>query len=170
MRKNLFPETARDVHGWRRLGAILAAGLLLVALAGTSAAAAPATPQRAAAGAAVVNTKTGPLGTYLVDGTGKSLYLFAIDTPTASKCSAACAQAWPPLTTTGKPTAGTGVTASKLTTIMRSDGTTQVVYAGHPLYSFQGDTSTGATNGQGLNNFGGLWWLVAPAGTAITKK
>ena len=170
MRKILFPGPARDVSGLRRLGAIVAAGLLIVALAGTGAAAASAAPARAAAGAAVVDTKTGPLGTYLVDGTGKSLYLFAIDTPTASKCSGPCAQAWPPLTTTGKPTAGAGVTASKLTTIMRSDGSTQVVYAGHPLYFFQGDTAAGQTTGQGLSNFGGLWWLVSPAGTPISKK
>jgi predicted lipoprotein with Yx(FWY)xxD motif len=114
-------------------------------------------------------TKTGPAGTYLVDGTGKSLYLFAIDTGGKSRCSGPCAQAWPPLTTKGQPKAGSGVTASKLTTTTRSDGSTQVVYAGHPLYFFAGDTSAGATNGQGINNFGGQWWLVAPAGTAIAK-
>ena len=168
MRKILF-GTARDVSGRRRLGAIVLAALVLVALAGTRAAAAPA-PTRAAAGPAMVMTKTGPDGTYLVDGTGKSLYLFVIDTGGKSMCSGACAQAWPPLTTTGQPTAGPGVTASKLTTITRSDGSTQVVYAGHPLYYFEGDTSAGMTTGQGINNFGGLWWLVSPAGTAIQKK
>jgi predicted lipoprotein with Yx(FWY)xxD motif len=84
-------------------------------------------------------------------------------------CSGPCAQVWPPLTTNGKPTAGSGVTASKLTTITRSDGSTQVVYAGHPLYYVVGDTSAGATNGQGINNFGGLWWLLSPAGMAIQK-
>ena len=114
-------------------------------------------------------TRTGPAGTYLVDGTGKSLYLFIIDTGGKSMCSGPCAQVWPPLTTNGKPTASSGVTASKLTTITRSDGSTQVVYAGHPLYYFVGDTSAGATNGQGINNFGGLWWLLSPAGMAIQK-
>jgi predicted lipoprotein with Yx(FWY)xxD motif len=168
MRKILF-GTARDVSGQRRLGAIVFAALLLVALAGTRAAAATPTPTRAAAGAATVMTKTGPDGTYLVDGTGKSLYLFVIDTNGKSMCSGACAQAWPPLITTGQPTAGPGVTASKLTTITRSDGSTQVAYAGHPLYYFEGDTSAGMTTGQGINNFGGLWWLVSPAGTAIQK-
>jgi hypothetical protein len=86
-----------------------------------------------------------------------------------SMCSGPCAQVWPPLTTNGKPTAGSGVTASKLTTVTRSDGSTQVVYAGHPLYYVVGDTSAGATNGQGINNFGGLWWLLSPAGMAIQK-
>ena len=84
-------------------------------------------------------------------------------------CSGPCAQAWPPLTTKGQPKAGSGVTASKLTTATRSDGSTQVVYAGHPLYFFAGDTSPGMTNGQGINNFGGQWWLISPAGAAITK-
>jgi predicted lipoprotein with Yx(FWY)xxD motif len=169
MREVLFPRIARDVNGMRRLGAIAFAGLILVALAGTKAAATSPAPSRTAAAAAVVMTKTGPAGQYLVDGTGKSLYLFVVDTAGKSMCSGPCAQAWPPLTTSGQPAAGDGVTASKLTTITRSDGSTQVVYAGHPLYYFAGDTSAGATNGQGINNFGGLWWLLSPAGTAIQK-
>jgi predicted lipoprotein with Yx(FWY)xxD motif len=167
MRKILPLGISRNIRGMRRLGAIVFAGLMLAALAGTTAAA--AAPAPSASGPAVVMTKTGPAGTYLVDGTGRSLYLFAVDTNGKSMCSGPCAQAWPPLTTKGKPTAGMGVTASKLTTTTRSDGSTQVVYAGHPLYFFAGDTSAGATNGQGINNFGGLWWLVSPAGTAIPK-
>ena len=165
MRKVSILESARDVRGWRRLAAVLFAGLLFVTVAGTSAAAAAPTP--VVTGAPMVMTRTGPHGTYLVDGTGRSLYLFEIDTPTKSNCHRTCAKVWPPLTTTGKPTAGAGVTASKLTTIMRSDGSTQVEYAEHPLYFFEGDTSAGATTGQGLSNFGGFWWLVSPSGTPI---
>jgi predicted lipoprotein with Yx(FWY)xxD motif len=115
-------------------------------------------------------TKTGPLGTYLTDGTGKTLYLFTIDTSTKSNCPAACAKFWPPLTTTGAPTAGTGATASMLTTIKRSDGSTQVVYNGHPLYYYAMDKAAGQTTGQGLNVFGGLWWVVSPQGAAIHKS
>jgi predicted lipoprotein with Yx(FWY)xxD motif len=122
-----------------------------------------------ATGAAVVMTKTGPAGTYLTDGSGKSLYLFAADSGGKSVCNGACAAAWPPLTTKGNPTAGSGATGSMLTTFTRSDGSTQVVYNGHPLYYYSADTSPGATSGQGLNAFGGLWWLVSPAGAAITK-
>jgi len=127
-----------------------------------------------AAGAAVVTTvvvtsTTGPAGTYLVDGTGMSLYLFSPDVLGSPTCMGPCTQAWPPLTTTGTPTAGAKVTASKLTTFSRSDGSTQVLYAGHPLYRFAGDTVAGDTNGQGVDNFGGPWWLVSPAGTAIKK-
>ena len=85
-----------------------------------------------------------------------------------SSCSGACAQAWPPLLTKGKPTAGTGVNASDLGTTMRSDGTEQVTYKGHPLYYFVADTSAGSTKGQGSDSFGAKWWLVAPSGAAIT--
>ena len=74
-----------------------------------------------------------------------------------------------PLTTNGQPTSGSGAITSKLTTITRSDGSTQVVYAGHPLNYFVGDTSAGATNGHGINNFGGVWWLPSPIGAAIQK-
>jgi predicted lipoprotein with Yx(FWY)xxD motif len=84
-------------------------------------------------------------------------------------CSGACATAWPPLTATGAPTAGTGVTASDLGTINRSDGTKQVTYAGHPLYYFAGDTAAGQTSGEGSNGFGAPWYLVAPSGQQITS-
>jgi predicted lipoprotein with Yx(FWY)xxD motif len=112
-------------------------------------------------------TRTGPAGTYLVDGTGKSLYLFIIDTGGKSMCSGPCAQAWPPLTTNGKPTASSGVTASKLTTITRSDGSTQVVYAGHPLYYFVGDKAPGDTTGQDIDQFGAKWYVLAKDGKKI---
>jgi predicted lipoprotein with Yx(FWY)xxD motif len=166
MRKILSSRVMRDM---RRFGAIAFASLVLVAVVGTQGvAASPGAPQ-AVAGPAVVTTATGAAGTYLVDGNGKALYLFAPDTLGTSTCNGPCAQAWPPLTTSGAPTAGARVTASMLTTINRSDGSTQVAYNGHPLYYFAGDTTAGATNGQGINNFGGLWWLVSPAGTAIQK-
>jgi predicted lipoprotein with Yx(FWY)xxD motif len=112
---------------------------------------------------------TGTAGTYLTDGSGKSLYLFAADSGGKSVCNGSCAAAWPPLTSSGAPTAGSGATASMLTTIKRDDGSTQVVYNGHPLYYYIGDTAAGDTTGQGINMFGGLWWLVTPAGAAIQK-
>jgi hypothetical protein len=72
------------------------------------------------------------------------------------------------VTTTGDPTAGTGVTASDLGMTKRSDGSEEVTYKGHPLYYFIADRSAGQTKGQGSNNFGAKWWLVAPSGSAIT--
>jgi hypothetical protein len=65
------------------------------------------------------------------------------------------------------PTASGGANAADLGTITRSDGSKQVTYKGHPLYYFVGDTAAGSLKGQGSNNFGAKWWLVAPSGTAI---
>lgn len=117
---------------------------------------------------ASVETASGDLGTFLTDGAGRSLYLFASDTATTSTCSGACATAWPPLTTTGAPTASGDATTDQLGTLTRGDGAVQVTYGGHPLYYFAGDKAAGQTNGQGKNGFGALWWLVAPSGAEIT--
>jgi predicted lipoprotein with Yx(FWY)xxD motif len=119
------------------------------------------------AASATVETHSGPLGTYLTDGAGKSLYLFESDTATKSTCNGACVAYWPPLT--GTPHAMGGVAAGKLTTITRSDGSKQVAYAGHPLYYFKEDSSPGDTNGQGSSNFGAKWYLLTPSGSAITS-
>jgi predicted lipoprotein with Yx(FWY)xxD motif len=118
---------------------------------------------------ATVDLHTSNGKSFLTGGSGRALYLWTPDTKTTSMCSGACATAWPPLTATGAPTAGTGVTASDLGTINRSDGTKQVTYAGHPLYYFAGDTAAGQTNGEGSNGFGAPWYLVAPSGQQITS-
>lgn len=121
-----------------------------------------------AAAGVTVKTASGSSGTYLVGPSGRALYLWVADTGGKSSCSGACASIWPPLVTKGKPTAGSGVTASDLGTTTRSDGTEEVTYKGHPLYYFVADKSAGNTSGQGSNSFGAKWWLVAPSGTAIT--
>ncbi|MDQ6777570.1 MAG: hypothetical protein M3071_15450 [Actinomycetota bacterium] len=140
-----------------------------------------ATSSSGAAGAygaapAATNTPSGPaavdvgksnLGKFLVDSKGRTLYLFVADTGSSSSCSGACAGAWPPLTTTAKPVAGSGVKAALLGTTKRSDGSTEVTYAGHPLYYYAGDSGAGQTTGQALSQFGAPWYVVAPSGTAI---
>ena len=145
------------------------AGLLTVAFAGTAAAASGsrAAPSPSPTAPTIVMTKTGPGGPHLANGTGRALYLFVPDSAGKSVCNGACAVAWPPYVTKGTPKAGAGVDATKLSTIKRDDGSTQVAYNGHPLYFFKGDQSAGTTAGQGLNAFGGLWWLVSPTGAAI---
>jgi predicted lipoprotein with Yx(FWY)xxD motif len=105
--------------------------------------------------------------TYLTGASGRAIYLWEADKGSTSSCSGACAQAWPPVTTTGKPAAGSGVTASDLGTTKRSDGSEQVTYMGHPLYYFVADKTAGSTTGQGSDSFGAKWWLVAPSGSAI---
>jgi predicted lipoprotein with Yx(FWY)xxD motif len=105
------------------------------------------------------------LGTILIDSQGRTLYLFKADSGTQSACSGGCATAWPPLLASGTPTAGTGLTASKLGTITRSAGNQQVTYNGHPLYMFVKDTKAGQTNGQGVTAFGAAWFALTPSGT-----
>src|SRR5207237_6266326 len=92
-----------------------------------------------------ISVRGSSLGQILVGGNGKSLYLFEADTGTQSTCSGACAQAWPPLTTNGAPKAAGSTSASLLGTSVRSDGTTQITYAGHRLYYFDGDANPGDT-------------------------
>jgi predicted lipoprotein with Yx(FWY)xxD motif len=121
------------------------------------------------AGAAAAGLKTASIGgvTVLTNAKGFTLYTFAPDTATTSACNGACATAWPPQTalTTVK---------SPYSTIKRSDGSTQLTFNGHPLYTFTGDTAPGKASGNGVNAFGGLWHEVpasgaaAPAGSSST--
>src|SRR4030095_10543868 len=108
------------------------------------------------------------LGMVLVDGSGRTLYLFEKDQPNQSVCAGACAAAWPVDQSSGTPKAGSGVTASMLGTITRSDNTAQVTYNKHPLYYFSGDSGAGQQHGQGVDAFGAAWFAVGPAGGAVS--
>ncbi len=114
-----------------------------------------------------VDLSTTKAGKVLVGPDGRTLYLFEKDTGSSSNCSGACAANWPPLTTTGKPSAGSGVQASMLGTTMRSDGKEQVTYNGHPLYYFVGDKSSGTDAGQGVDAFGAEWYVVGAGGSKV---
>jgi predicted lipoprotein with Yx(FWY)xxD motif len=168
--------SASDRTGARlRLGLVLAAPALLVAACGgssgsTAAHSASTKAVSSSSRAARVETRSGNLGTFLTDGSGRTLYLFAADHGGTSSCTGGCASAWPPLTTTGKPTAGGQVRTALLGTTGRGGGSPQVTYAGHPLYYFAGDSASGDTKGQGLNGFGAKWWVVSPAGTPVTHS
>ena len=141
--------------------------VLLLALAATSVLATSAS----AAGShrAAINTGSTKLGTVLVNSKGKTLYLWAHDKGSKSTCSGMCAKYWPPVISSGKPSAKGGVRSSLLATSRRADGRTQVTYKGHPLYTFAGDTKRGDTKGEGLTGFGGRWDPVSPAGRAVRK-
>jgi predicted lipoprotein with Yx(FWY)xxD motif len=165
------------------LAALAVAGALMLAACGSSgtssSSSSGSTPNYGAAkpstsntsnssgAASAVGTKTSSLGTFLVDANGRTLYLWDADHGSKSTCSGACAQAWPPLTTSATPKASGAVKASLLGTTKRADGTSEVTYAGHPLYTFAGDTQPGQTTGQGSNGFGAPWWVVTPAGKAL---
>ena len=112
----------------------------------------------------------GSLGKILTNSKGSTLYLFQKDSGTKSACTGACAASWPPLRDSHKPVVSSGSSASKATTAPRSDGASQVVYNGHPLYLFSGDQNPGDTNGQGVNAFGGLWYAVSPTGATVTAS
>ena len=123
--------------------------------------------QAPAAKGATVDVHKSKLGTFLVDSSGRSLYLFEADKSTASTCFGSCAAAWPPLTTSGAPKAGANVKPGLLGTTMRKDGGTEVTYKGHPLYYYAGDSGPGATAVQGLDQFGAKWYVLAPSGNKI---
>jgi predicted lipoprotein with Yx(FWY)xxD motif len=148
---------------------LLVTAALALAGVGATGYAASGRPTSASASAkhATVKTRHGALGTYLVDGSGRTLYRFLKDTSRRSRCSGACAQAWPPLITRERPEAEGGAKASRLSSARRKGGALQVVYGGRPLYRFAPDSKPGATGGQGANAFGGHWYVVAPSGRVI---
>ena len=121
-----------------------------------------------ASSVATVSATSTSLEMILVDGSGRTLYLFEKDQPNQSACAGACAAAWPADQSSGTPKAGSGVTASMLGTIKRGDNTTQVTYNKHPLYYFSGDSGAGQHNGQGVDAFGAKWFVVGPAGGAVS--
>jgi predicted lipoprotein with Yx(FWY)xxD motif len=123
----------------------------------------------AAGSAAVVDlSDSAGLGQVLVDGSGRTLYLFEKDDEgDESYCSGDCAKEWPPFTTKGQPQAADGVDTAKLTTFKLDDGDTQVAYDDHPLYYYAGDQSAGDANGNGLDDFGAEWYALDAAGQTV---
>jgi predicted lipoprotein with Yx(FWY)xxD motif len=144
---------------------IAAAAIAAILLTRSSTPAAPraATPAATAPSVRVAKTK---LGRILVNGQGRTLYLYMKDRGTKSACSRRCAQVWPPATVSGAPTAGPGVAAAKLTTARGAGNRRQLVYNGHPLYTLTADVRPGQINGEG---FLGTWYVVSAAGNRLGK-
>jgi predicted lipoprotein with Yx(FWY)xxD motif len=170
--KSMDNERIRMRKIWAAAG--LAAVALAVSACGNSSSSSPAASTPAAgasspaasapASSASANTvlSTTINGTQvLTNSKGFTLYWFAPDTSTTSKCTGSCATYWPPVT--GPVTAGSGVTGM-LGTITRPDGTTQATYDGHPLYTYAGDTAPGQAKGNRLNASGGLWYEMTASG------
>jgi predicted lipoprotein with Yx(FWY)xxD motif len=153
-------------------GAVIAplAALPIANAAGHSQPVAGTQPATVSAAKKTVEVRKTGLGTILVDSKGKTLYLFKKDSRGKSACAGECAKFWPPLRVSGKPTGGGSVSAAKLGTIRRSDGTRQVTYNGHPLYTFLQDSRPGQTHGQGLTAFGATWFVLSPSGNQISRK
>jgi predicted lipoprotein with Yx(FWY)xxD motif len=142
--------------------ALLAVILIVVFVGGGSA---KTQPKRSHA--SVLSVRRTSLGKVLVGATGHTLYLFERDRRNHSSLSAAGRKVWPPFTVKNAPKAQNGAQSGKIGTIAAASGGRQVTYGGHPLYYFVGDTKAGATQGQGLNAFGGRWYVLTPSGSAI---
>jgi predicted lipoprotein with Yx(FWY)xxD motif len=127
-----------------------------------------------AAGGTSVGTHNTKRGKVLASTHGYSLYMFQKDKKGNGKstCYGQCARVWPPLLTTGKPTAakGSGLNPKLLGTIKRTDGKTEVTYNGWPLYLYVPDNKPGVINGEGANQFGAPWYLLNTAGNIVKPK
>lgn len=133
---------------------------------------APKAPASSAApakggGSPTVALGSSKYGKILVNAKGQTLYLWIKDSGGKSACTGACAGAWPPLTVTGSPTAGSGLSAAMLGTTKRADGSLQVTYGGHPLYTFVQDSTMGDVTGEGSKAFGAPWYVVNASGTKV---
>lgn len=130
---------------------------------GTGTDATPTTPP-VVVGTPNVDSAPTSLGDVVVDADGLTLYILTSDTASQSTCGGGCASTWPPLLANGEVVAGASLDSSLIGTIARDDGTTQVSYAGHPLYHYSGDHAPGDVKGQGR---GGVWFALNPAGEII---
>ena len=152
-----IPPAATRAAGLTAAGLAVAALVLFgLVLAGASSSAPAATATGTATGTVLKTTTIGGT-TVLTNAKGFTLYSFAPDTPTASKCYGSCAVYWPPVT--GTPAAGQGL-PGKVTTITRTDGSHQLTYNGHPLYTYIADTAPGQARGNNINLNGGVWHEV----------
>jgi predicted lipoprotein with Yx(FWY)xxD motif len=132
--------------------------------AASSPAATPAV--QAVANSVVIKTRSTSKGTVLTDARGHTLYWFAKDTATHSKCNGSCAGYWPPVTGTVAAASGASLPHG-FGTIKRANGQSQLTYDGHPLYTYAGDTAAGQLNGNRIKASGGYWWAVTPTGVKI---
>jgi predicted lipoprotein with Yx(FWY)xxD motif len=149
---------------------LAAAALIATGCGSSSSSSTPTSSGGSTSAAAAAKTlKTTKIGgaTVLTDAKGFTLYWFALDTSTTSKCTGQCAAFWPPVK--GPATAGSGVTGT-LATIRRADGSVQVTWNGHPLYTYKGDSAPGQNQGNGLKLSGGVWHEVALSGAAPRPK
>ena len=149
---------------------ILLLAAAAIAVVGGASIASAAGPAANASGGTVVKTAHTKLGTILVGPNGHALYLFEGDKGTTSKCSGQCAKFWPPLTTSGSPTAGGSAKQNLLASTSRGGGVKQVTYHGHPLYYFLEDSSAGSTKGEGSKAFGADWYVLSASGSKIDNS
>jgi predicted lipoprotein with Yx(FWY)xxD motif len=131
---------------------------------------AASTSTAAATPGVAVAAKSSKLGTILAAGPKHmTVYLFEADKGSTSSCSGACAKVWPPVTSEGKPAVAGAAVAADLGTTMRSDGSEQVTYKGHPLYYYDDDKDSGDAYGEGSKQFGASWYVLKSNGSKVDK-
>ena len=140
-----------------RLIAILAAAAAVLVLAAPSMSGSRPT----------VGAHASSFGKVIFDGRGFVLYAFTHDPRGKSTCSGDCAKAWPPYLVRSRPAAAAGALGTLVGTTRRADGTTQVTYAGRPLYYYVGDRKPGQILCQNVTEFGGVWLVVRPNGRLV---
>jgi predicted lipoprotein with Yx(FWY)xxD motif len=153
--------TSRRLGGHARIAAVAgvcAAGVIALVLVLSL------SSQSAKSSAPTIGIAQSSLGRILVNERGLTLYLYTHDKTASSSCFGVCERVWPPATVSGRPTAASEISLPKLTTISRPDGSTQLVYNGHPLYTFSEDTRGGQLGGEG---FLGAWYAVSPSGQKV---
>lgn len=152
---------------------LLACGTPTKSLASTP----PSTPSPGDPSPSVISTQPPPdtisvagsrYGRIIVDGQGRTLYLFDAEHSPTPRCYGACASAWPPLLTATSPVAGGGLSQALMATVTRTDGSMQVTYNGHALYLYIGDRTPGEIKCQAIVEYGGGWFVVDTQGNKIT--
>ncbi|HVE69110.1 MAG TPA: hypothetical protein VNB64_11060 [Solirubrobacteraceae bacterium] len=138
----------------------------LARLAATVALLAAAPPAGAGTGTLIRIIDHSRLGPMLFDGRGQAIYAFLYDRPPVSRCYGACARAWPPVFTSGRPRAGRNVRRNLLGTTRRRGGRLQVTYAGRPLYFYVNEGRRQVFCHR-VNQYGGLWLVVRPSGRLV---
>lgn len=153
----------------KRIGICLASVLSAAGVASGSALAHSGEATARSSRATKLEQRHTGLGTILVNSSGFTVYAFTHDHGNHNSCSGVkgCEQVWPALTTSGRPSAGSGVRSSLLSTIKLSGGRTQLTYAGHPLYLYKGDSSPGDTSYVGISTFGGNWDAINSSGHLV---
>ncbi len=120
-------------------------------------------PSATAAPGTTITTGDSEFGPMLFGANNQAIYIWEVETTATPACYDDCAAAWPPVLTVGGPVAAGAVEQPLLGTMVRTDGSTQVTYGGHPLYYYAHE-GPGEVKCHNVSTHGGLWWVVQPNG------
>jgi predicted lipoprotein with Yx(FWY)xxD motif len=152
------------------IGAAAVAAALTLTACGSSGGSSPSSGMNTVTSGPSVTVHSTSLGSVLADSSGHTLYLLTSDTATKVACTGGCTQIWAPLMVANgaMPQAGTGITGTL--GVVTRDANKQITIAGHPLYTYTADDGPGQANGQGINSYGGTWYVLSSSGAAVTTS